>query len=326
MFAVNHHLKRIGKIGQRVLGGFAIGAAVGDWANGATNNPEDVETVQLLLEDAARQQGVKAFDPQSIDGQISRAVGKSSTVKAVRAYQRTFMRKPDGVVDPDGNTLKRLQSEASGDSEKAQAANRSVMQAANSTDGLPSWLTQVLGASTQGLLPGFQPAAPAWISVAEEELGQTEIDGKKHNKRIIEYHSTTGSKKTDENPWCASFVNWVVEKAGYEGTKSAWSHSWRNWGDGISSPAVGSIAFIDWGRIYADRKGKGHVGFVVGKSARGRIVLLGGNQSGKVRYTGFKKRQIVGYRVPKGYQVHTSLYDLPILKVQKGGGGFRDTR
>src|SRR5690606_18472391 len=129
-----------------------------------------------------------------------------------------------------------------------------------------------------------------------------------------------------ENPWCSSFVNWVMIKAGYDGTNSPWSHSWKNWGDGISKPAVGSVAFIDWGKVSAKKKGKGHVGIVVGKTAKGRIVLLGGNQSGQVKYSAFRPAHIVAYRVPKSYQVAPKLYDLPIMNVSGKGSSFASTR
>jgi uncharacterized protein (TIGR02594 family) len=250
-------------------------------------------------------------------------------VKAIRAYQRTIMKTPDGRVDPEGLTLTKLREEVSGAALQAEAAARSVMKAKQPGDGKPPWLHAFDGfqfSDLLSLLPATAPREPSWISVAEDELGTAEIDGKQHNPRILEYHRTTGSKATDENPWCASFVNWVLEKAGYEGTDSAWSHSWRKWGDGIAKPALGAVAFIDWGKVYASKQGKGHVGFVVGKTADGRIVLLGGNQSGKVRYSGFRTDHIEAYRVPKGFRVDAKLYDLPLLKVSKGGSGFESTR
>lgn len=323
------HLNRIMKVGRNFLAGFSISAPVGDWANGAKNVPDDVETVQLLLEYVSQKRGNKDLNPRGIDGEISRVPGRSSTVKAIHAFQRTFMGHSDGVVEPDGITLKKLREEVQGSSGKAKLATELVMQSPHPSDRLPPWLHAFNGLkvfSPPSLLPTDRSQKPDWISIAEEELGETEIAGKKHNPRILEYHATTGGAKEDETAWCASYVNWVLKESGYEGAGSAWSHAWKSWGDGLSKPAVGAVAFIDWGKVDPKKTGKGHVGFVVGKTAKNRIVLLGGNQGDQVKYAAFKESLIQAYRVPKGYRPSPKLYDLPVMEISQGGGGFSATR
>lgn len=328
--ATKDHLNRLKKVGKNFVSGFTISAPVGDWAEGAKNLPDDVETVQLLLEYVAQKRLQKELDPRGVDGQISRVPGKSNTVKAIRAFQRTFMTGADGLVEPEGRTLKKLREEVQEASGEAKSGAKSVMNAPHPGDGLPPWLHAFNGFkvfSLFSLLPGSSMDKPDWITVAEVELGQQEVDGKKnHNPRILEYHATTSKATTDESPWCASFVNWVLQQSGYEGAGSAWTHDWKTWGDGVSQPALGSVAFIDWGKVDATKIGKGHVGFVVGKTAKGRIVLLGGNQSDQVRYTAFKESHIQAYRVPKGYRPSPAQYNLPILEIAEGGGGFTATR
>lgn len=323
-------LERIKKVARGFGTGFRISAPVGDWNRGARNVTTDVETVQLLLEYVARRRGQRALSPGGIDGRVSRVPGRSATVRAINAFQRTFMHEPDGLVEPDGQTLRLLRRETQGESTVAPPAARSVMKSSQPGDGLPPWLYGFSGLSfsvPMSLLPGRDEQQPRWISIAEEELGETEIRGKKHNARVLEYHATTtGRAKTDESPWCSSFVNWVLKKARYEGTNSAWSHSWKTWGDGIAKPALGCIAFIDWGKVDAAKSGKGHVGFVVGRTAKGRIVLLGGNQSDKVRYTAFKTSVVDSYRVPKGFRVDARSFDLPLMEVSKDGSDFSATR
>ncbi len=326
---VKDHLDRLMKVGKNFWNGFTISAPVGDWAKGAKNVHDDVETVQLLLEYVSQKSGRKEFNPKGIDGEISRIAGKSSTVKAVHAFQRTFMGHSDGLVEPEGRTLQKLREAVQGVSSTDKSTAESVMKAAHPGDGKPPWLNAFNGLkvfSPLTLLPSARSPQPEWISIAEKELGQTEVAGKKHNERIIEYHATTGGATTDENPWCASFVNWVLTQSGFEGAGSAWTHDWKKWGDGLPKPAVGSVAFIDWGKIDPTKNGKGHVGFVVGKTAKNRIVLLGGNQSDQVRYTAFKESYIQTYRVPKGYKPSPNLYDLPILQVSEDGGAFTATR
>jgi uncharacterized protein (TIGR02594 family) len=324
------HLERLTKVGKNFLSGFTISASVGDWAKGAKNLPDDVETVQLLLEAVARQRLKKELDPKGIDGEIARAPGKSNTVKASRAFQYTFMTGADGLVEPEGLTLKKLREEVQDSSGAAKPGPKSVMDVPHPGDGKPPWLHSFDGFkvfSPFSLLPGPSTDNPSWISVAEEELGEKEIATRKENNpRILEYHATTSGAKTDESPWCASFVNWVLEQSGFDGAGSAATHKWKKWGDGLAQPAVGSVAFIDWGKVDPAKHGKGHVGFVVGKTAKGRIVLLGGNQSNQVRYTAFKESLIQTYRVPKGYVPSPRHYNLPIMEITDGGGGFTATR
>ena len=63
---------------------------------------------------------------------------------------------------------------------------------------------------------------PKWLQIAIQEIGVTEILGKTHNHKILEYHATTTlNAKSDETPWCSSFVNYCVEKAGLLGTNKA---------------------------------------------------------------------------------------------------------
>jgi hypothetical protein len=65
----------------------------------AANDPDDVRTVQALL------QGVQPplATPVSVTG-----TADANTVKAIREFQQRFMASPDGVVDPDNRTLYHL--------------------------------------------------------------------------------------------------------------------------------------------------------------------------------------------------------------------------
>jgi TIGR02594 family protein len=145
-----------------------------------------------------------------------------------------------------------------------------------------------------------------WIDIAKQELGVKEIPKiTANNPRIIEYHSTTGKFLDDETPWCSSFVNWVVGRAGIKGTNSARALSWQSWGTRLDKPAYGSIGVIKWSK-------GGHVGFVVGikrdRNGKEKIILLGGNQSNKVQYSEFAKHLFVAFVYPSNY---TPLYEIP---------------
>jgi uncharacterized protein (TIGR02594 family) len=136
---------------------------------------------------------------------------------------------------------------------------------------------------------------PKWIEIAEKEIGQKEMKGDKDNPRIVEYFTATTSKaKHDEVAWCSAFVNWVMQKAGYDGTKSAMAKSWINWGVNVKKPLYGAIAVFDYGET------GGHVGFIVGKQGE-RLLILGGNQSDQVKTSLFKKGKIAAYVFPKDF-------------------------
>jgi uncharacterized protein (TIGR02594 family) len=126
---------------------------------------------------------------------------------------------------------------------------------------------------------------------ALDEMDVSEISGGAHNPRIIEYHSATSLKSTsDEVPWCASFVNWVLRECGIHGTDSAMARSFINWGID-STGKRGDIVVLSRGRSTMF----GHVGFLWNKSAK-HIQILGGNQSDKVKLSSFPVGRIVAIR------------------------------
>jgi uncharacterized protein (TIGR02594 family) len=158
-----------------------------------------------------------------------------------------------------------------------------------------------------------------WMDIAWEENAKNvkEIPGSKANPNIIMYHKSTGGFKSDEIPWCSSFVNYSMTQGGNKGTNSASALSWRSWGQGSTVPLNGSVAVIIWGG------GKGHVGFVVGK--RGAYVaLLGGNQGDRIKVALFKASIITTYRLPSNY---TITKQDSILKTINGSiNDFKGTR
>ena len=112
------------------------------------------------------------------------------------------------------------------------------------------------------------------MNIARKEIGIREVAGLKHNDRILMYHSATRLKATtDEVPWCASFVSWVLEQAGLPSAKSAWSRSYLEWGTELAWPAYGAIVVLRRG----DDDKKGHVGFAYNWTQR-TVHILGGNQ------------------------------------------------
>ncbi|HOZ21236.1 MAG TPA: TIGR02594 family protein, partial [bacterium] len=117
------------------------------------------------------------------------------------------------------------------------------------------------------------------------------------NPRIVEYLQSTMLESpwnaNDETPWCSAFVNWCVERAGYEGTDSAWARSWFYWGTIIESPERGCIAVFKRNNDpYC-----GHVGFFIEENQNG-ISVLGGNQSNSVKTSWYSRDDLLGFRIP----------------------------
>jgi len=144
---------------------------------------------------------------------------------------------------------------------------------------------------------------PRWLTIAQGELGQTEIAGAENNPRIIEYHATTTYKATnDETPWCASYVAWCLEQAGIKSTRSARARSYESWGQPIyDHRKVPPGAIVVFWRGANRSVGSGHVGFYVGGDpSSGKIALLGGNQGDQVKVGTYRTDKLICYRWPTG--------------------------
>lgn len=146
-------------------------------------------------------------------------------------------------------------------------------------------------------------AAPLWLKLAIKEMdaGISEIAGPGDDPRIVQYHSTTTLDATDDEvPWCSSFVNWCVERAGFAPTRSAMARSWLEWGIQLDPPAYGSIVIISRGG--GEQPGPkvinapGHVGFYVGHSRPLELAILGGNQGDAVSIHHYPQSRVLGFR------------------------------
>lgn len=131
-----------------------------------------------------------------------------------------------------------------------------------------------------------------WLDIAYKEMGVKEIPGSKHNERILEYHSATSLKATDdETPWCSAFVSWCLEQAGVKSTKNAWARSYMKWGKPISKPVKGCVA------VFTRGTSSGHVAFFLEDNGLS-ISCLGGNQGNRVCVSSYPKARLLGYRMP----------------------------
>jgi uncharacterized protein (TIGR02594 family) len=142
------------------------------------------------------------------------------------------------------------------------------------------------------------------------ELGESELSKDVNSGRIIQYFGSTNFKgDTGSAPWCSAFVNWCFAANYVLGTQNATAASWCNWGQNLQNkPAFGSVAIQN-----------GHVAFVAGYNADGKIILLGGNQP-NVSLWSVSSNTINTYVYPTGYTPNYTLntYKIPFVNSYNG--------
>lgn len=137
---------------------------------------------------------------------------------------------------------------------------------------------------------------PSWLDLADDYIGLKEIQGKYHNKNILEWWSYIGAWfKDDETPWCGAFVGNFLRRCSRKLPKHpyrALSYMEKGYGTKLEYPAVGAIGVLK-------RRGGGHVFFVEGETEDGKYIIgLGGNQSNAVSRAKFDKKDILAYVWP----------------------------
>lgn len=147
---------------------------------------------------------------------------------------------------------------------------------------------------------------PAWLTEARKHIGTREIPGSKHEPKIIAWWKAIkrGGIKTDEVPWCSAFVGGCLEAVGIISSRFESAKSYMTWGQAIKDPVPGCVAVFN-------RAGGGHVGFVVASDGKGRLMILGGNQSDQVSIAPFDANRVVGYRWPLAVPIVNST--LPVI-------------
>ena len=149
-----------------------------------------------------------------------------------------------------------------------------------------------------------------WLAEARKHIGLKEIPGAKHNPIIQAWLKDLGAWwKDDETPWCGVFVAHCLKTAGRDIPKNWFrAKEYENYGLKLKQPAYGCIATFT-------REGGGHVGFVVGETEDGQLLIQSGNQSNGVNIRAFPKSRATSYRWPsKGGQLlppDPSRYTLP---------------
>jgi uncharacterized protein (TIGR02594 family) len=138
-------------------------------------------------------------------------------------------------------------------------------------------------------------SAPEWYKLALADTGVREIPGPDAEPMILAYARDARLSweiRSDEIPWCAVFVNAMLERTGIKGTREATAASFLKWGVHAYGPVIGAVIVLQAGSSH-------HVGFFAGFTDDGRYVkVLGGNQGNSVKMSNFPRQCIVDVRLP----------------------------
>lgn len=126
------------------------------------------------------------------------------------------------------------------------------------------------------------------IALAKKDFGLTEIKGKIHNTRIVQYFKDVGQKfSKDEIAWCAAFVGAILKRAGAKYIKTAWAEDYLKYPNAVTEPKEGDIVIFSR-----------HVGFYI-SDTNNQVKIISGNMSDQVKYSDENKSDVLGYRRPQ---------------------------
>jgi uncharacterized protein (TIGR02594 family) len=121
---------------------------------------------------------------------------------------------------------------------------------------------------------------------------------------VREARKYMGTNPTDRKKlWCATFMNFVLAKAGYAGTNSDAAKSFAQYGHRISSPQVGAIAVLSRGKV------GGHVGVVTGIDPHGNPIIISGNHGHRVGEGIYPSSRVIAYVMPTESRSLTQVAD-----------------
>jgi uncharacterized protein (TIGR02594 family) len=147
---------------------------------------------------------------------------------------------------------------------------------------------------------------PAWLEIARRCIGICEEPGTANSPQIMrgpeiiaaaypEMEDYCACYTADSIAWCGLAVAFFVTSAGFRPVygkddthRFLWAAAWKDWGDKLSEPKPGAIIVLDHHvALYERTEGL-------------NVVLLGGNQSDKIKESSFASSGILAIRWPTG--------------------------
>lgn len=149
-----------------------------------------------------------------------------------------------------------------------------------------------------------------WMVEAKKHIGLKENTSKSaHNSTILAWLKALKAWwSEDETPWCGVFIAHCLKTANVQ-YPTHWYRAlgYLEKGTKLDKPAYGCVAI-------KTRKGGGHVCFVAGITANGKLVCIGGNQNNMVSYALYDIKDFEEFRwYGKTKNPAEHRYTLPVI-------------
>ncbi len=165
---------------------------------------------------------------------------------------------------------------------------------------------------------------PDLLAEALKYQGLRENIGGKSNPVILDWYKELGMggiKDSISIAWCGTFIAICAKRSGRKWIQPKDNFMLaRNWAKFAGStklarPAVGAVVVFWRG---SPKGWQGHVGIIVGKDARGNLMVIGGNQSNMCKISPYTTERVIGYywlhKADGGGLVpHAHRFNLPIV-------------
>jgi uncharacterized protein (TIGR02594 family) len=157
--------------------------------------------------------------------------------------------------------------------------------------GIPARLPGV-GAKKSGM---FESNNVGVLAKAESMIG---LNARRDRQTLKQELSQANHMTVDPAriPWCAAWMNMVLDQSGIKGTGSLLARSFLAWGKPVQGdPKIGDVVVMRRGR----NRNQGHVGFFyafVDHNGSKMIAVLGGNQGKEVKISYYPISKVIAYR------------------------------
>ncbi len=138
------------------------------------------------------------------------------------------------------------------------------------------------------------------LKTSKKYLGLKEKPGIDSHPTIAEWYKLCKLDGSDDSkvPWCAVYMNGILNECKILGTGSGLARSFLKWG-------ISSKGFEEAGDIVVLERGsqswQGHVGILIKYSESGKTILVrGGNQNNSVSEEWFSAEKIIDFRRYEG--------------------------
>ena len=143
-----------------------------------------------------------------------------------------------------------------------------------------------------------------WMQIALQEVELSELRNSSDGYECYQFHKSTHfqrafiSSSTDN--YSTPFVNWCLERSGYEGNVSPDSKNWLYWGKSIKIPCKGCIVLIEGIDPKSGYRICSQVGIFIARIGN-QVELISANSNGEVVILTIQDSQVIGYRLPLSF-------------------------